>query len=126
MGGRETVEIRVDPRKGRGVYALRPIEPGELIVSAPVVVLEAADCRLLDRTLLGHYYFHWDGDFDGDGRGALALGSLSICNHASRPRARVERNHSAQSMDLVAVDPIAAGEEITIDYGCELWFDAVE
>jgi uncharacterized protein len=124
--GRDAVEVRVDPRKGRGLYAARRIEPGERLDTAPVIVVDAADCRALDRTVLSHYYFHWDGDFDGDGRGAVALGVVTLCNHSPRPRARVERNYPAQSLDLFALEAIEAGEEITIDYGCELWFEAVE
>jgi hypothetical protein len=126
MSGRDMVEIRVDPLKGRGLFATRRIEAGEIIDSAPVIVLDAGECRAVDRTILGHYYFHWDGDFDGDGRGAVALGAVTLCNHSARPRARVARNYPAQSLELYAIGAIAAGEEITIDYGCELWFEAVE
>jgi hypothetical protein len=124
--GRDGVEIRVDPRKGRGLYAKRRFEPGELILSAPVLILNAAECTAIDSTTLGHYYFHWDGDFDGIGRGALALGAMTLCNHSLRPRARVDRDFAAERLDLRALEPIAAGDEITIDYGCELWFEAVE
>ena len=72
------------------------------------------------------YYFHWDGDPDGEGRGALALGFVTLCNHSSRPRARVERNYARLTLDLVAITGIAADDEVTIDYGCTLWFEARE
>jgi SET domain-containing protein len=121
-----SVEVRRHPLKGRGLYAARPIARGELIEAAPVVAFAAADCALLDRTILGHYYFHWDGDPDNGGSGALALGLLTLCNHSPRPRARVHRNHGDQTLELVALETIAAGEEVTIDYGCPLWFDAAD
>jgi uncharacterized protein len=123
---RDKVEIGFDPRKGRALYARGFIAPGELIDKAPVIVLSAEDCALMDRTKLGHYYFHWDGDFDGDGRGAVALGLVTICNHSSRPNSRAHRNHDAETLDLVALAPIQPGDEVTIDYGCKLWFDASE
>jgi uncharacterized protein len=124
--GRDKVEIGFDPKKGRGIYARAAIQPGELIDSAPVIVFDAVDCARLDRTRIGHYYFHWDGDAEGDGRGALALGRVTLCNHSPRPKAKVRRNLDAEMLDLVAVQPIHPGEEVTIDYGCTLWFDASE
>jgi len=53
----------------------------------------------------------------------LALGLLTLCNHSARPNARVDRNFARHTLDLIAVAPVAAGEEVTIDYGCVLWFE---
>ena len=122
----DRLEIRHDPAKGRGVFAAAPIPAGTLIEAAPVIIVPAKDCRLLDQTILHDYYFHWDGDPDGEGRGAVALGLVALCNHSRRPRARVRRNPAHGTLDLVALMPIAAGEELTIDYNCPLWFAAEE
>ena len=120
----DRLEIRSDPVKGRGVFARAPVAAGALIEAAPVIVVPAPQCPLLDKTILHDYYFHWDGDPDGEGRGAVALGLVALCNHARRPNARVRRNYARQTLDLVALASIAAGDEITIDYNCPLWFDA--
>ncbi len=117
------VEIRTSPERGRGVFACHAIIAGSVIERAPVVIVPAADCAMLDRTILHDYYFHWDGDPDGEGRGALGLGLVSLCNHSSRPRARVSRNFAQGTLDLIAVADIEPGAEITIDYGCDLWFE---
>ena len=117
------VEVCTCPERGRGVFALEPVVAGTVIEAAPVIIVPAPECRLLDRTILYNYYFHWDGDPAGEGRGALGLGLVSLCNHASRPRARVDRNFARHTLDLVAITDIGPGEEITIDYGCELWFE---
>jgi uncharacterized protein len=117
------VEIRIARERGRGVFARETIAAGTVVEAAPVIIVPAAECYLLDRTILYNYYFHWDGDPNGEGRGALGLGLVSLCNHASRPRARVDRNFVRHTLDLVAIADIAPGEEITIDYGCELWFE---
>ncbi len=122
----DRLEIRNDPQKGRGVFAGAPIAAGTLIEAAPVIIVPAAQCPLLDRTILHDYYFHWDGDPDGEGRGAVALGLVALCNHSRRPRARVRRNLAQGTLDLVALVPIAAGDEVTIDYNCPLWFAAQE
>jgi len=54
------------------------------------------------------------------------LGLLSLCNHSSRPNARVDRNYARLTLDLVANAPIRPGDEVTIDYGCTLWFELRE
>lgn len=72
--------------------------------------------------MIHDYYFHWDGDPDGEGRGALALGLVTLCNHSQPPNARVDRNYDRDTLDLLAVAAIEPGEEVTIDYGCPLWF----
>jgi SET domain-containing protein len=119
----ERLEIRSDPLKGRGIFAREAIAAGTPIESAPVIIVPAAQCPLLDRTILHDYYFHWDGDPDGEGRGAVALGLVALCNHSRRPNARVRRNFAQDTLDLVALAPIAAGGEVTIDYNCPLWFE---
>ncbi len=116
------IELRRDPVKGRGVFAIQQIAPATVIEEAPVVIVPGAECADLERTILHDYYFHWDGDPDGDGSGAVALGFVTLCNHSSRPRARIVRNLDRQTMSLVAIADIAAGDEVTIDYGCDLWF----
>ena len=93
---------------------------------APVIVVQAAECRMLDQTILHDYYFHWDGDPDGEGRGAIGLGLISLCNHSSQPCARADRNLAQQTLDLVVTADIEAGTEVTIDYGCELWFEPTD
>jgi len=116
------LEIRSDPIKGRGIFACEPIPAGTLMEAAPVIIVPAEQCPLLDRTILHDYYFHWDGDPDGEGRGAVALGLVALCNHSRRPNARVRRNLAQDTLDLVALSPIAASDEVTIDYNCPLWF----
>ena len=118
----DRLEIRDDPAKGRGVFARQPIPGGTLIEAAPVIIVPAEQCPLLDRTILHDYYFQWD-NFDRSARGAVPLGLVALCNHSHRPNARVRRNLAQDTLDLVATAPIAAGDEVTIDYHCPLWFE---
>ena len=118
----DRLEIRDDPVKGRGIFAREPIAAGARIEAAPVIIVPAEQCPLLDQTVLHDYYFHWDGDPDGESRGAVALGLVALCNHSRRPNARVRRNPAQGTLDLIALIPIAAGDEVTIDYNCPLWF----
>jgi hypothetical protein len=117
----DRLEIRDDPAKGRGIFAAAPIAAGTLIDAAPVIIVSASECKLLDQTILHDYYFRWDGD-----DGAVALGLVALCNHSRRPRARVRRNVADRTLDLVALVAIQPGDEVTIDYNCRLWFAAAE
>ncbi|MGH7047804.1 MAG: SET domain-containing protein-lysine N-methyltransferase [Stellaceae bacterium] len=117
------IEIHSSHSGGRGVFARQAIPVYTVIETAPVVIVPARECAALDRTILHDYYFHWDGDPAGDGRGAVALGLVSLCNHSSAPRARANRNFAAETLDLIALVEIERGAEITIDYNCELWFE---
>ena len=120
----DRLEIRDDPQKGRGVFASAPIAAGTLIEAAPVIIVPASQLKLLDRTILHDYYFSWNDAPGSEGSGAVALGLVALCNHSRRPRARVRRNVAQGTLDLVALLPIAAGDEVTIDYNCPLWFAA--
>ena len=121
-GPNHRLEIRSDPAKGRGIFAREPLAAGTLIEAAPVIIVPTEQCALLDRTILHDYYFHWDGDPEGEGRGAVALGLIALCNHSRRPNARVRRNPARETLDLMALATIVEGDEVTIDYNCPLWF----
>jgi SET domain-containing protein len=38
----------------------------------------------------------------------------------------VRRNLVQETLDLFALAPIAAGNEVTIDYNCPLWFEPAD
>jgi SET domain-containing protein len=47
---------------------------------------------------------------------------ISLCNHDDAPNAELVCREDDETMTLVAVRPIAAGEEICIRYRRPLWF----
>jgi SET domain-containing protein len=115
------------PGRGRGVFAARPFEAGEVLELAPVSVIGAREAELLEQTPLAHHYFHRDGDESNElgWRGAIAYGLASLVNHAEVASAGVWPDHERQVLVLEALRPIVAGEEITIHYDVELWCEAV-
>jgi SET domain-containing protein len=106
--------------KGRGLIAAEPIAAGTLLEAAPVIPMRAAD-RLAASHPLSDYAFAWDFPPHEE---AIALGLVSLVNHSSRPNATIKCDYDTLTLRLVALTPIAAGEEITFDYGIALWFDA--
>lgn len=115
--------IAASPRGGRGVFTAEAIEPGSIIEISPVVVLSGEDLTLIHKTHLHDYYFLWAG-----GRCAIALGYGSLYNHATEANADYRMNYDDETISFFCVNPIAAGEEITVNYVAggnergELWF----
>lgn len=111
--------------KGRGVVALEPCEPGEVLEVAPAIELSPADTDHIASTVLDHYYFANPGEPEG---GLLVLGYASLMNHSNRPNAETvaHRDEAAGwTIRLHALQPIAKGEEVSRCYSCEPWFGTV-
>jgi len=121
------VTIGLSEGRGRGVFAARRFEPGETIETCPVIPLTEADARTLDRTGLYDYYFGWGRDGKA---AAIALGHGSLYNHSSTPNAAHHKNAQDGTISIVAIQPIAPGDEIFIRYNTgadvgeqQMWFE---
>ncbi len=126
MAPRPSLYVGTSATHGRGVFTRRARQPGDVLEVCPVLVIPADERQLVDDTVFGGYYYEW-GD---TGDGALALGCGSMYNHARHPNARYEQDVEAGTIAYVAVEPIAAGDEVTISYAgapgaddSDLWFD---
>lgn len=121
--GDRLLELRAVPGKGRGVFARVPIPAGRLLCRCPTLALGRADCDRLDETVLAKHFFTGDGpDFEA----WLGLGLVTLVNHGVSPNAGwryVDGGPLGCLIELVATRPIAAGEEVTIDYNTPLWFE---
>jgi SET domain-containing protein len=98
---------------GRGVFAGRRFRPGEVIEVCPVIPLPRSQTRACVGDLLDRYIFQWPR------RGfpsAVVLGLGSLYNHAADPNARYTPRPDADVMVFRAARPIAAGEQILVDY----------
>ena len=123
------LRIAEAPRVGRGVFAERDYEAGEVIESSPVIVIPASDWEHLEKTELFNYCYAWGERLD---QMAIALGYGSLYNHSYAPNARYLRRCDDRLIDFVALRPIRRGEEVTINYNgaanCRdpLWFPVAE
>ena len=120
---RGPISVRLLPGKGRGVLTTQDVAEGELLCADACVMLTAADCRKLEETSFhGHYFAHPEAE----GEGCVVLGPTSLVNHAPEPNCRLEWEdtpHAGWVVRLRSRRPLPAGEELTIDYACPLWFD---
>lgn len=111
---------------GRGVFAARDIEAGEIIEICPVLVFPLSELPHMRQTMLDDYYFDWgeDGKYY-----AVCLGYGSLYNHEYEPNAEYGMDFEAETIDFYAIKAIPAGVEITVNYNGEagnrdrVWFE---
>ncbi|MFM6104491.1 MAG: SET domain-containing protein [Sphaerospermopsis kisseleviana] len=119
--------VRDTEIKGRGVFAQRDFELGEIIDIANVIVIPKQQVKLITHTVLCNYYFGWHGE-----SGAIALGYASLFNHSYQPNALYVKKFDQQVIEIIAYKYIREGQEITINYNGQvddltpIWFDVVE
>jgi uncharacterized protein len=102
----EKVIVQHSPIHGRGVFAARRIEPGEVIIEGCREALSDEAIESLsteERAFLSVI----------DGRTILMTPPARFVNHSCNPNARGTDRHD------VAVRVIEAGEEVTVDYFAE-------
>lgn len=112
---------------GRGVFTSKNLKKDTVIEIAPVIVMNGADRKLLDQTLLHDYIFEWGDNKD---QCCMALGYVPIYNHSYKSNCEYEMNFRDQLITIKTVRNIKAGEELFINYNGDwndskkLWFDA--
>jgi SET domain-containing protein len=108
---------------GRGVFAARRFQPGDVVEMCPVLPVLADQIEALDGTDLFGYTFEWE---DGV---ALALGYGSLYNHSWSPNARYDHDYVRGLVVYRAITEIEPRQEIMVNYSgdpdgrMELWFD---
>lgn len=113
--------------RGRGVFAGEKISANTIIEISPVLVLSAKDRKLVEKTLLFDYIFEWG---IGGKKACIALGYLSLYNHAYNANCDYEMDYDVHIMTIKTVRPIKKGEELFINYNAiaddssPIWFDA--
>lgn len=113
--------------RGRGVFTSEGIDRDSIIEVSPVIVMSAAERKLLDQTLLHDYIFEWGREKD---QCCMAMGYVPVYNHSYRSNCEYEMNFEEQTIQIKAVRNISPGEELFINYNgnwndsSPLWFDA--
>jgi SET domain-containing protein len=102
------------PGKGHGLFALKPVKKGEFILE---YVGKKIPTSLAD-TLATRYLFEIDGEWTIDG--SERSNAARYINHSCDPNCEVYIEKGR--IMIYAIKNIAAGEELTYDYGDE-YFD---
>jgi uncharacterized protein len=105
--------IEVKPaRHGRGVFATRGFEAGELVERCPTLEMPRSDVT----GLLNDYIF----SSVNDGHVVVVLGYGMLYNHSAD--ANLEHlQEDPSAIEFYALRDIEPGEELTIDYDTEWW-----
>lgn len=107
------VGVRKTADRGRGVFALKDIESGEIILKRTGRIVTVDSSRNIPK----HIQDHWFPV--GINRYLLSEPPAKYVNHSCNPNAGIKNNN-----DLVAIRDIHTGEEITYDYsmvGADDW-----
>ena len=118
--------IAPSPRRGRGVFATERILMNTTIEIAPVIVLSKEERHIVEQTLLYDYIFEWGED---QKLAAVALGYVSIYNHAVYPNCMYDMNEEDQTISIITLKDIEIGDELFINYNAEteenspVWFE---
>ena len=108
--------------KGRGVVAVRDCPAGTEMERSPVIIVPDEDLVEREQTLtiFDQYLLYWS---DEPGKNvAMGAGLLMIYNHSDTPNVEFCDGPEPESMSVVALRDIRAGEELTYDYDVPLWF----
>ena len=114
--------------RGRGVFSTAKISKNTIIEISPVLVISEKDRNHIEKTMLFDYLFDWGVNCK---QACLALGYLSLYNHAYDANCMYEMDYETQLITITTVKPIKKGEEIFINYNAvandasPIWFDAV-
>jgi len=105
------IEVR-PARHGRGVFATRRFEEGELVERCPTLEVPGSEVT----GLLRDYIF----DSVNDGHVVLVLGYGMLYNHSADANLEYVQD-DARTVEFYALRVIERGEELTIDYDHEWW-----
>jgi len=111
------------PGKKRGVVATRDCAAGTELERSLVIPVPERD--LVERedpiTVHEEYLLYWSDEPDREV--VMGCGLLMIYNHSSDPNIELVDGPDADTMSVIALRDIKAGEELMYDYGVELWFE---
>ncbi|KAG0345622.1 hypothetical protein BG004_003466 [Podila humilis] len=107
--------------KGRGVVTAVPIPARTTIDLSPILLFPSEEYTQHGKfTQLDHYTYRWLGGM------ALALGLGSMFNHSKYPNVGFQRDFENRMIRYTTLRDVAAGEELCISYGANLWFPDME
>lgn len=123
------IEVRNSPIHGNGVFALKPIDAGTRIAEYRGEIISRSELEHRAETRsreagqgenLSIYYFEVEDDCFIDATDLTEENPARYINHACDENCEAIWNARERRMEIVAVRDIAAGEELSFDYGFDL------
>ncbi len=111
----QLIKVRRTKNKGRGVFALKDFEIGEIVEKCPIINITPKERKRCEKTVLNNYIYPWRSTRSG----SIVLGYGSIYNHSFNPNADWKQNFKEEKMTYRALKEIKMGEEITVNYNGE-------
>lgn len=108
---------------GRGVFATRDINKGEIIETCPVIYIPKDDPSFLGGVFINYFYFFGKKK----DKAFFPLGFGSLYNHSPKPNARYK--FTKNFIEFIAAKNIKKDEEILVNYNSDLknktplWFE---
>ncbi|MEM9468820.1 MAG: SET domain-containing protein-lysine N-methyltransferase [Pseudomonadota bacterium] len=121
MMGAQIGWMETGNEKGRGVFALKDIAEGAVIEVAPSIPVAAEDVPESGGAPDG-YLLDWEPEEKGLEH-CMPLGYIMLYNHSKEANIRLESDTGEMTITVFALRDIKAGEELTWDYSCDIWFD---
>ena len=118
--------ISTSENRGRGVFTSEKIAAGILVEISPVIIMNAEERLLLDKTLLHDYIFEWGQDRS---QCCMALGYIAVYNHSFSSNCEYEMDFDAGLIRVKTIREIVTGEELFVNYNGDwnnnkpLWFE---
>lgn len=117
------LHIAITEQKGWGVFTKEFIARNTLLEISPVIIMNAEEFDILNKTKLHDYVFFWEGDYC-----CMAMGYVPIYNHGSPSNCEYYQDYKNGVIEIKAIRDIKEGEELTINYQGEfdskqeVWF----
>jgi len=112
--------VRGSPLGGLGVFSGLTYERSDIVEVAPLILISPEDRPAVDNSVLYHHML-WDVPEPG---WAVIMGGFgSFYNHADDPNCVYVPQPGTRFLPFVARRLIVPGEELTISYGSNIWFD---
>ena len=130
MNPYHALKIKLHPEMGRGVFASWSFDEDLVdkeLVSCELLVLNHSDTYYVNKTDLKHYTFKYNDEQD-----CLVLGIGELFNHSDTPNVsyslvdKLENGQIRKVMSFRLLKPVAAGEQLFIDYNADVHVNTKE
>ena len=88
-------------KKGRGVFAKKKLQRGEIIEISPYIEVPPRDDRKLSDSIIESYWYEVKGKWS-----AIGLGYTSLYNHSLEPNADFSINSKRRTITIKALKSI--------------------